>query len=141
LNKGQAEGTRIPNLRKAFDRYGQPISTSTNKPKNMRKELGNTISLDEIKQLVRQKISSEFSARLEQVNLQDNDVQNHLDNVGHISLPPLLNKKEMFTALWNMDTSNNSLKWDFIVLLTYLNDGEVFYQKLEDDWYLVTIKF
>ena len=107
----------------------------------MTKILGNTISLNEIKEAVRQRTSIEFTSNAKQVNLNNPEIQDYIKQVGHLSLPPLNNKKEIFKALWVLDTSDESLKWDYIVLLTYLSDGEIFYQIVADNSYLVTIKF
>lgn len=103
--------------------------------------LGKSTSLIEIKEAVRQKTSIEFSANAKQVNLDKPEIQEYIKKVGHISLPPLTNKNEIFTALWMLNTLDESVMWDYIVLLTYLNDGQIFYQIIPDDKYLVTIKF
>lgn len=107
----------------------------------MTKILGDTSSLTEIKEAISQKHSIEFSANAKQVNLDNPEIQSYIQQVGHLSLPPLLNKKEIFKALWLLDTSDESLKWDYIVLLTYLNSGKIFYQSIVDVTYLVKIKF
>lgn len=105
------------------------------------KTLGSTITLIEIKESVRQKQSIEFMATAIQVNIDNAEIQEYISRTGNIGLPPLNNKSEIFKALWLMNPDTDSLKWDYITLLTYLNDGEIFYQKVDDNYYLVTIKF
>lgn len=105
------------------------------------KKLGSTISLADIKESVRQKQSIEFIAPADLLDLDNEDVQTYISRMGRVSLPPLNNKQELIKALFQMNPVSDSEKWDWINLLTPLNDGEISYQKIDDDYYLVTIMF
>lgn len=105
------------------------------------KTLGSTTTLTDIKECLKEKKSIEFTATAGQVNLDNAEIQAYINKVGHIALPPLNDKSEIFTALCLINPNTDSLKWDYITLLTYLNDGEIIYQKIDDNNYLVTIKF
>jgi hypothetical protein len=103
--------------------------------------LGTTTNCTDIKESVRRKQSIEFLATSAQVNLTDPEINEYIDKIGAIALPPLLNKSAIFQALWQMNPTTDSIKWDYIILLTYLNDGAIYYQKIDENYYLVTIKF
>lgn len=104
-------------------------------------QLGNGISYKDIKNSVRQKQPLEFTAKASQVNLDNPDIQEFIEQQQPVQFPPLLNKEDIFCALWVMSTTKDSQKWDYIVLLTYLNDGHIAYDKIKSNRYLVTIKF
>ncbi len=105
------------------------------------KSLGETITLKEIKECVRQKQSIEFSVKPKQVNLDNTEIKDYIKKMGSILLPPLINKSEIFKTLYLIDPITDSQKWDYIVLLTYINEGEIFYSKIDENYYLATIKF
>ncbi len=105
------------------------------------KQLGNGITYKEIKDIVRQRQSIEFTAQANQVNLDNQDIKDFIERHQTVNFPPLLNKQEIFKALWQMQTTTDSQQWDYIVLLTYLNDGHITYDTMENDWYLATINF
>lgn len=104
-------------------------------------QLGNGITYKDIKDSVRQRQSLEFTAKASQVNLDNPDIHEFIEQQRPVQFPPLLNKEDIFRALWDMPTTTDSQIWDYIVLLTYLNNGQITYDKIENDWYLVTIKF
>jgi hypothetical protein len=104
-------------------------------------KLGITTTLAEIKEFIKQGKSFEFAATTKQVNLDNVDIQAYISKMGHVEIPPLLNKFEILNALSLIKTDNDSLKWDYITLLTYLNNGEITYHKIDDNNFLVTIKF
>jgi hypothetical protein len=106
-----------------------------------KKEIGSTITYSEIKESVRKKQSFEFTAMGNKVNINNAEILEYTNITGLISLPPLINKSEIFKTLWSTNANTVSLQWDYIVLLTYLNDGEILYKKIEDDYYLVSITF
>jgi hypothetical protein len=105
------------------------------------KTLGSTITLTDIKECVKEKKSIEFTATAGQVNLDNAEIQSYINKMGHIKLPPLNDKSEIFKAIWLINPNTDSLKWDYITLLTYLNNGEIIYNKIDDINYLITIKF
>lgn len=105
------------------------------------KTLGSTITLTNIKECVKEKKSIEFTATAGQVNLDNAEIQSYINKMGHIKLPPLNDKSEIFKAIWLINPNTDSLKWDYITLLTYLNNGEIIYNKIDDINYLITIKF
>jgi len=105
------------------------------------RQLGNGVTYKDIKDTVRQRQPIEFTARANQVNLDAPYVRDFVEQRLTVMFPPLLNKQEIFRALWDMPTTADSEKWDYIVLLTYLNDGQITYDTLDKDWYLVTINF
>ena len=105
------------------------------------RQLGSEITYKEIKDTVRQRKPIEFTAQANQVNLDNQDIKDFIDQNQTVNFPPLLHKQEIFQALWQMQTTTDSQQWDYIVLLTYLNDGHITYDTLDNDWYLVTINF
>jgi hypothetical protein len=105
------------------------------------KTLGSTITLTDIKECVKEKKSIELTATAGQVNLDNAEIQSNINTVGHIALPPLNNKSEIFKAIWLINPNTDSLKWDYITLLTYLNNGEIIFKKIDEKKYLITIKF
>ncbi|UPT66957.1 MAG: hypothetical protein M0D57_21445 [Sphingobacteriales bacterium JAD_PAG50586_3] len=99
--------------------------------------LGQTISLVDIKNNVNQKKSMEFTATKDAVNLSGIS----LPTIGSFQLPPLGNKEHLYRVLWQASPQSDSEKWDFIIMLTYLNDGVIYYDEIDDNNALVTIKF
>jgi hypothetical protein len=97
--------------------------------------------LVEIKECVRQKLTIEFIAGASQINLENPDIQAYINEKGHFLLPPLNNKSEIFRVLWQSTPKTDSEKWDYIILLTYLNGGEINYKKIDETYFIVTISF
>jgi hypothetical protein len=104
-------------------------------------QLGTNISYKEIKDSIRQRIPIEFITLVHQVNLDNLEIKDLIEKKQAIRIPPLLNKQEIFRVLWDMPTKTDSKKWDYIVLLTYLSDGQIEYAPFKADRYLVRIIF
>jgi len=104
-------------------------------------QLGTNISYEGVKDAIRQRMPIEFVALAHQVNLDNLEIKDLIEKKQAIRIPPLLNKQEIFRILWDMPTNTDSKKWDYIVLLTYLSDGQIEYAPFKTDWYLVRITF
>jgi hypothetical protein len=107
------------------------------------KTLYETLTYEEVQDAISERKGIVFNVQIPHTSIDTPEAIKHISkSITPISFPPIPYKlKELIIAEGLTDKTTERGRWESIALKTYINNGQILYERAQDNFYRVEILF